>query len=212
MVKRALCKTAFRLTNNLFSNPRWLILWSKTLNQQFQQLFSKYHAEDPAVNHKLPQQIETTAWINQNMEDTAQPHQQTCCQSIRDLTIIAFFFLLCIRQYTPKAKISQYTMPVRKCDIQLWKNHVPISRQAPLTEMLQANAVAIHIPNQKNGEKEQCLVHASTNLTLDPVKAAARHLDNDENTNIHNIKPKQIKTTILTTAMDPQAKVSHWTR
>ena len=93
-----------------------------------------------------------------------------------DLIILAFFFLLRVGEYTPHPPGQQrLTIPLRKQDIKLWRGTRLLSNDAPLAELLLADAVTICIANQKNGVKNAVLHHTTSGDPLfDPVKSAAR--------------------------------------
>ncbi len=70
------------------------------------------------------------------------------------------------------------TVPLRKQDVQLWRNGVAISHSAPREELLTADAITICLENQKNGHKGSILHHTvAPNPLFCPVRAGARRLD-----------------------------------
>jgi hypothetical protein len=93
---------------------------------------------------------------------------------IGDLIVLAFFFLLRVGEYTP-SRGPRRTVPLRKQDVRLWLNQQLISNDAPLEELLQADAVTLCLANQKNGHKNAILHHTSSGDSMfNPVKSAAR--------------------------------------
>jgi integrase len=88
--------------------------------------------------------------------------------------VLAFFFLLRVGEYTP-SKTPRRTIPLRKKDVRLWRNNQLISHDAPLAELLAADAVTLCLENQKNGNKNAVLHHTSSGDSLFcPVTSAAR--------------------------------------
>ena len=97
--------------------------------------------------------------------------------AIADLTNIAFYYLLRVGEYTKPRNTKTLTIPFRVMDItfrnssgQLIPNH------SPLEILLQATEATIQIPDQKNGEKGQCIHNECTGTILSPVKSLARRV------------------------------------
>jgi hypothetical protein len=91
-----------------------------------------------------------------------------------DLVIVAYFFLLRVCEYTQSSRITR-TVPLRRCDIQLWRNKQLLHHSLPREELLRADAVTINLENQKNGIKGAVVHHTSSgNARCDPVLSMAR--------------------------------------
>ena len=89
------------------------------------------------------------------------------------LIVVAFFFLLRVGEYTPSAKPRQ-TIPLRKKDIKLWRNHKVLPSDSPLEVLFTTDAVTINLANQKNGKKNDTLHHSSSKCPgFNPVESMA---------------------------------------
>jgi hypothetical protein len=75
----------------------------------------KYQDEDPPAAPKLAIPISTITAIAENYQWTLH------LSATADLVIIAFFYLLCVREYTTPAKPHDKQMiPLQDCDVRLW--------------------------------------------------------------------------------------------
>lgn len=82
---------------------------------------------------------------------------------IANLVTTAYFFLLCVGEYTPttpRKGQKKRTIPLRKKDITFWSNNHVLPNSAPLHELLAADGVTINLVNQKNGHKNTQLYHS----------------------------------------------------
>ena len=106
--------------------------------------------------------------------------------AIGDLSLIAFFFLLRIGEYTrptvdlrtnkPKANAKR-TIQFRIGDIGFFKHGKILPRNSPLEILLTAEECTLKITNQKNGNMGQVIHHKGTNDPTDcPVQAVARRV------------------------------------
>jgi len=148
---------------------------SYQLDKDFQDLYARYKDEDPApkAQHAIPNT--SVRWAAQHFR-TGTAREQTTAW----LVVLAFFFLLRVGEYTPtrNKKRRKRTIPLRKCDVMLLRDGTPLSREAPLHEMLTANGATICLENQKNGHKDETIYHDGTNDELmNPVRAMAYLLD-----------------------------------
>lgn len=108
------------------------------------------------------------------------PHNQERFEIIRDLTILAFFFLLRPGEYakTPaNTKKESRSSPFRLCDLTFAsERHRSLpAHTAPLNDLEEANFVALTFTDQKNAVKgEQVGHHKTTDPELCPVRTALR--------------------------------------
>jgi len=92
------------------------------------------------------------------------------------MIIVGFFFMLRVGEYTPtqNTKQKKCTIPLRKCDVALLQNSIPLDKEAPLDVLLTATGCTICLENQKNGVKDQTVYHDSSgDNVLDPVRKMA---------------------------------------
>jgi len=81
-----------------------------------------------------------------------------------------------VGEYTPtqNKKQKKCTIPLRKCNVALLRNGIPLDKEAPLSVLLTVTGCTICLENQKNGVKDQTLYHDSSgNDVLDPAREMA---------------------------------------
>ena len=152
-------------------DPRRSTPGQHQLDKDFRSLFRQYSDSDtaPRSQHALPNS--TIQWIINEYQAGSVRNQTTA-----RLIVLAYYFLLRVGEYTPAEnnKRNKRTIPLRKCDLRLFRKGVPLSLDADLPTLLQADGVTICLENQKNGKKDQTLYHdASDGPLMCPVKAAA---------------------------------------
>jgi hypothetical protein len=93
------------------------------------------------------------------------------------LVMVAYFFLLRVREYTPtttKKGSAKQTIPLQKQDITFWHNTHTIPTDSPVERLQQADGVTINLANQKNGAKDAKVSHSqSGDKTLCPCRSLA---------------------------------------
>jgi hypothetical protein len=114
-------------------------------------------------------------------------------QTIGDLALIAFYYLLCIGEYTMKGKRNntKQTLQFKFEDVSFFKRNkagtlVCLPRDTPPSLIVTADSATLKLDNQKNGWKGVC-VHQEANGKLFncPVRALAHrvlHLQNNRAT------------------------------
>ncbi len=129
------------------------------LDKSFQDLYRAYKDEDkaPRAEHAVPNT--TVRWAADNFRSAAVRDRTTA-----SLIVVAYFFLLRVGEYTPQTnkKRKKRTIPLRKCDVMLLREGVPLDKEAPLDVLLTATGCTICLENQKNGVKDQTLYHDAT--------------------------------------------------
>jgi len=137
-------------------------------------LFRSYDDDDPAPRqeHAIPN---STVRLAATHFRYGTVHQQT----VVALLVLAYFFLLRVGEYTDTPhKRKKRTVALRKEDVVMLRNDSPINLDAPIEELLTATSVTICLANQKNGEKDQTILHdAAGDPILCPVVAMADLLD-----------------------------------
>ena len=124
---------------------------------------------DPPARPQQALPSSTVKWIASRFARAPLRHAKVASH----LIVTAFFFLLRVGEYTPSTQPRQ-TIPLRKMDIKLWRNHKLLTNDAPLATLLTADAVTINLANQKNGRKNDTLHHSTSGLAgFDPVESMA---------------------------------------
>ena len=103
-------------------------------------------------------------------------------RAVGDLSMIAFYFLLRVGEYTIKGSRneSKQTVQFRMKDITFFKKNSrgilsQLPRNASSKDILEADAVTLKLENQKNGWKGVCVSHHSNGEEHNcPVKAVGR--------------------------------------
>ena len=144
-------------------------------------MMSGYRKEDPATEKKLPVEADVPnflADIGRRQDSTARD------RAIGDLTLIAFYFLLRIGEYTMKQcrNDSKQTVNFRVVDVTFFKKDNDgqlrqLPRNASKEEILDADSATLRLTNQKNGWKGVCINHhVNGDSYLCPVKAIGRRV------------------------------------
>ena len=152
------------------ADPRRLHPAQTQLDIRFSRQFKEWRDQDPAPRpeHALPNS--TVRWLAQMYSNSPLKKLNI----IADLVVVAYFFLLRVCEYTKSSRVTR-TVPLRRQDIQLWRNNRILPHTLPADELLLADAVTINLENQKNGEKGAVVHHTSSGqATFDPVKSMAR--------------------------------------
>ncbi len=103
------------------------------------------------------------------------PHLDT----VTDLVIIAFFYLLRVGEYTtPHRMRAKRKIPLRDCDIRLWYWGHIIPHSAGLRALMWADSATICIAHTKNGTKGAVVHHDAIGGPICPVAALARRVAN----------------------------------
>jgi hypothetical protein len=157
------------------SDPR-TIPGSKELHLALSRLYSTYKNTDPATESQIALPVAIFVNIMANEGVSRLPN----VQATADLTIIAFYFLLRVGEYTqPTNSRPTRTTQFRLKDVTFWHHqtdgtHVRLPFDAPADSILLAKAVTLTLDNQKNSERDSTLHHDEVQGPLNPVAAVAR--------------------------------------
>ncbi len=92
---------------------------------------------------------------------------------------MAFFYLLWVGEYTTSSsKHEKHTIPLRKCDVRLWKDGKLLDHGLGRDALLEADSATISIANTKNGTKGAVVHHDAIGGVICPVAALARRIVN----------------------------------
>ena len=99
-----------------------------------------------------------------------------------DLTLVAFYYLLRVGEYT-KPRFVKHGSQLRRATrtiqftvgcIGFFKDGKLLPRTLPLSTLLSADSATLRIVNQKNGRMGTCIHHQCSDKATSPVKALAR--------------------------------------
>jgi len=142
-----------------------------------------YHREDPATEKQVAVPVYIPNFI---FLDTRNSNNRRV-KAIGELTLIAFYFLLRVGEYTYHGKGIRRTQQFRLCDLKFFtKGHQIQPGQLPTLAGI-IDLVSMTIDNQKNGHQGQtlshhaltdnnlcCPVRALVSCTLDMIKDGAQ--------------------------------------
>ena len=105
-------------------------------------------------------------------------------RAIADLSVIAFFYLLRVGEYTKptlskkhKNKRATRTVQFKIQDIGFFKNNKILERNTPIQQLTTADSCTLKITNQKNGRMGQTIHQHSTHKDICPIEALARQVN-----------------------------------
>ena len=105
--------------------------------------------------------------------------------AVADLVLVAFFYLLRVGEYTVSSRPRvKRTIPLRKCDVRLWKDGKILDHELAFTDLLLADSATISIAHTKNGTKGAVVHHDAIGGLICPVAALARRISN-----LHGMAP-----------------------
>jgi len=140
-----------------------------------------WRKEDPPTEKKLPVEADVPEFMaNIGRQAHATPLQQT----IGDLALIAFYFLLRIGEYTgkPSRNESKQTEQFKVKDVTFFRRDKAgqlrqLPRNAEAHLIMSANSATLKLDNQKNGWKGVCIhQHTNGDSYSCPVRALGRRI------------------------------------
>ena len=154
------------------------ITGSEKLLPRLSQIFDGWRKEDPPTTKQLPVEAD----VPELLAERGRDGHAELDKAIGDLTLIAFYYLLRIGEYTIKGKRNEtkQTVQFKYEDITFFKKNGAgqlrcLSREAPASLIAVADGATMKLDNQKNGWKGVC-VYQETNDEeyLCPVRALGR--------------------------------------
>jgi hypothetical protein len=151
---------------------------SKELHLALSRLFASYKHVDPATQSQVALPVAIFDDIMANEGASSLPHLKAAA----DLTIVAFYFLLRVGEYTqPAGRRATRTTQFRLKDATFWRQQsdatlVRIPFDAADDLLLAAKAVTLTLDNQKNSVRDSTLHHYEVPGPLNPVAAVARRV------------------------------------
>ena len=152
---------------------------SKSYNPRIQQMLDGFAKEDPATKKKLPIEVDIPNYV---AELGRAKEASELAKAVGDLTLIAFYYLLRVGEYTKKRKrnSSKQTRQFKLQDCRFFKRDEKgrlrqLPRDATDEEIMSAEMVPLKLDNQKNGWKGVCInQHWNGEDYLDGTRAVAR--------------------------------------
>jgi len=114
-----------------------------------------YHRTDPTTLKQVATPVKIPNFIYESTRES-EDHR---VQAVGELTLIAFYFLLRVREYTHHGKGIRRTQQFRICDMKFFANGKEIKPQMLHNHAESINLVSLTIDNQKNGNRGQTLSH-----------------------------------------------------
>ncbi len=155
-------------------------LGSKKFLTRLQQTLNGWRHEDPLTSKKLPVESDVPEYL---VNESRHCLATALDQAVADLTTIAFYYLLHVREYTVKQSKNETkrTVQFKMEDITFLRRDklgriMCLSRNAPLANILTVDGAMLKLDNQKNGHKEVCIYQQTTGNPIHcPVRALGWH-------------------------------------
>jgi hypothetical protein len=145
-VEKALRHVAQTLVLDGRPDPRKAFQSQQALDLPISQLLKSFGDSDSPAEPKLAIPISTITAILE------QYRWNPGLDAVADLVTIAFFYLLRVGKYTsPASHREKWTIPLRLCDIKLWRTGVVLHHSSGLANLLMADSATICIAHTKNG-------------------------------------------------------------
>jgi hypothetical protein len=149
-------------------------------NLSIQRLVEGMRRDDPPAVPQLAIPITIPNAVYEAGADSSDPHVQT----VGCLTLIAFYYLLRVGEYTQPRFIYRGGQKVRATrtkqftvgNIGFFKNNTLVPRTATLHELLSCTAATLKISNQKNGRMGDTIHQEALGTANCPVRALARRV------------------------------------
>ena len=146
-----------------------------------QELLDGYRIADPPTEKKLPIEADVPELL---FKLGYGPSGTTLGKAIGDLTLIAFYYLLRVGEYTVKGtrNESKRTVQFKLEDVTFFHRNKMgqlrcLPRDAPLEMLLSAEGACLKLDNQKNGWKGVCVYQQHNGDPLRcPIRALARRV------------------------------------
>jgi hypothetical protein len=149
---------------------------SDKLLPRLAQIYDGWHKEDPPTTKQLPVEANVPELLAERGRDSNATNLD---KAIGDLSLVAFYYLLRIGEYTIKGtrNNTKQTVQFKYEDVTFIKNNRAgklqcLHRNAPAHLIATADGVTLKLDNQKNGWKGVCIYQeANGEVYLCPVRA-----------------------------------------
>jgi hypothetical protein len=157
------------------------IMGSEKLVPRLQQTYDGWRKEDPPTTKMLPVESDVPEWL------VAQGLRQSATEldmAVGDLTMVAFYYLLRVGEYTIKGarNDTKQTVQFKLEDVTFFKKNATgklccLPRGAPDHMLMTADGATLKLDNQKNGWKGVCVYHEANGDPINcPVRALGRRI------------------------------------
>ena len=154
---------------------------SDKLLPRLQQTYDGWRKEDPPTSKMLPVESDVPEWL------VAKGHKQGATEldmAVGDLTMIAFYYLLRVGEYTIKGTRNETKQMVqfKLEDVTFFKKNnlgklCCLPQGAPEHDIMTADRATLKLDNQKNGWKGVCVYHEANGDPINcPVRALGRRV------------------------------------
>ena len=154
---------------------------SDKLLPRLQQTYDGWRKEDPPTSKMLPVESDVPEWL------VAKGHKQGATEldmAVGDLTMIAFYYLLRVGEYTIKGTRNETKQMVqfKLEDVTFFKKNnlgklCCLPQGAPEHDIMTADGATLKLDNQKNGWKGVCVYHEANGDPINcPVRALGRRV------------------------------------
>ena len=152
---------------------------SKDFLPLISQTLAGWAKEDPGTSKKMPVEVDVPEFL---AELGRKEEADEMTKAVGDLSLMAFYFLLRVGEYTVKSTRNEgkQTVQFRMQDVTFFKRDKrgilsQLPRNAKDEDILAADAVTLKLDNQKNGWKGVCVSHHSNGEEYhNPTKAVGR--------------------------------------
>ena len=153
--------------------------WSDKCLPRLQQMYDRWRKEDPATNKQLPIEADVPELLADRGRRASTTERD---RAVGDLTLVAFYYLLRIGEYTIKGNRNEtkQTVQFKREDITFFKKNRHgqlrcLPRDAPDSLILTADGATLKLDNQKNGWKGVCVYQEANGDSYQcPVRALGR--------------------------------------
>jgi hypothetical protein len=172
--------SAISKTIELAGLPSPVYQTEKTYKIPVARLIEGYRREDPPAVAQLALPISVPTHCQHKAYTTSCDKEK----AIGDLTIIAFFYLLRVGEYTKPKFTTRNGTVVRTtrtiqfsvANVGFFRDHKVLPRNSNLNTLLTADSCTLKITNQKNGKMGQTIHHHATGKDNCPVRAVAHRV------------------------------------
>jgi hypothetical protein len=151
---------------------------SEKLLPRLAQTLDGWRKADPATSKKLPVEADVPEYL---CRVGTSPRATALEAAVGDLTLIAFYYLLRVGEYTCKSarNSSKQTVQFKAEDVTFFSMHSgrlqQLPRNAPTDLIMTAHSATLKLDNQKNGWKGVCIHQEHNgNPIACPVRALGR--------------------------------------
>jgi hypothetical protein len=150
---------------------------SKKLLPRLRQFYNRWRKEDPPTTKQIPVEADDPELLANKGRDWSATELES---AIGDLSLITFYYLLCIREYKVKSmrNKTKQTVQFKYEDITFFKKNSSgllrcLPRDVPNHLIDTADGATMKLENQKNGWKGVCIYQEANSLVGKSVRNSA---------------------------------------